>query len=115
MVVVAFRFPFAYTSTGMDTNFATKLALKARAVEEWQHLTNEDQPEVNLEQDIISTTHLLDMMSKKDEKAYTALEVKGVPSAQKGKLQYLLTYEYYEYFSTPLLFVARRWRRFCTR
>eukprot|EP00391_Amoebophrya_sp_Ameob2_P003260 CAMPEP_0179009776 /NCGR_PEP_ID=MMETSP0795-20121207/16449_1 /TAXON_ID=88552 /ORGANISM="Amoebophrya sp., Strain Ameob2" /LENGTH=646 /DNA_ID=CAMNT_0020704989 /DNA_START=139 /DNA_END=2079 /DNA_ORIENTATION=+ len=69
---------------GIDTNFATKLALKARAVEEWQHLTNEDQPEVNLEQDIISSTHLLDMMSKKDEKAYTALEVKGVPSAQKG-------------------------------
>ncbi|CAD7922841.1 unnamed protein product [Amoebophrya sp. A120] len=70
---------------GHDTNFATKLALKAKAMEQWTELVEDDvQQSVNLETDVISTTHLLDMMSKKDEKAYTAQEVKGVPPAQKG-------------------------------
>ncbi|CAD7937686.1 unnamed protein product [Amoebophrya sp. A25] len=75
---------------GVEATFATKLALKAQALQTWNELTEAtpeaQAPEVTLESDVVSTNHLLDLMKKKDEKAYTAQQVKGLAQeSMKGK------------------------------
>ena len=73
---------------GVDANFATKLALKAKAEQHWQEMTDVNAHEERFSgiksDDIVSSHHLLDMLAKKDEKAYEVNEMKGKGYFEKG-------------------------------
>lgn len=66
---------------GQDTNFSTKLALKAAAIKEAEALMDTADDEQFLaevkKEEIVSATHLMDLLGKKDEKVYKAEEFLG--------------------------------------